>query len=146
MVDYELSILIDRPAAEVFEFVTNPKIIPHWASYVQDAAQTPAGPMRVGSQIKQIVRGGEVTWEVTAYEPNSLYKYEADYWYPSNAEVTFRVVATQGGTDFTVHDKGERKGFMRLLVPILGRNNYRIRKRQMATIKEILERANSPGS
>ena len=141
MVDYELSIFIDRPIDEVFEYITNPENIPQWASYIQQATQTPAGSIGVGSQIKQIVRGGEVTWEVTAYEPNSLCKYEADYWYASNAEVIFRVEASQGGTTFTVHDKGERKGFMRLLGPILGWNDYRVRKQQMAIIKEILERA-----
>ena len=146
MVDYELSILIDRPAAEVFEYVTNPKNMPQWASYIQVATLTPAGPIGVGSQIKQVVRGGEVTWDVTAYEPNSLCKYEADYWYASSAEFTFRVEATQGGTKFTVHDKGELKGFMRLIAPILGRIDYRVRKQQMATIKEILERAEVPGS
>ena len=146
MFDHELSILIDRNPTDVFEYVTNPENIPQWASYVQEATLTPAGPIGVGSQIKQTVRGREVTWDVTAYEPNSLCKYEADYWYASNAEVTFRVEATQGGTKFTVHDKGERKGFMRLFAPILSRIDQRARKQQMATIKEILERAKSPGS
>ncbi len=144
MLEYELSIYIDRPVEEVFEYVTNPKNIPQWATYIQQASQTPAGPIGVGSQIKHVIRGREVTWEVTAYEPNTTCKYEADYWYASNAEVIFRVQASKGGTTFIVHDKGERKGFMRLLGPVLGWNDRRVRLQQMATIKEILERDHSP--
>lgn len=146
MVDYELSINIDRPVPEVFEYVTNPANIPQWATYIQEASHSPPGPIGVGTEIKQKVRGREVRWLVTAFEPDSLCKYEADYWYASNAEVTFRVEAIDGGTRFTVHDKGQRKGFMRLFGPILDWNDYRVRKQQMATIKEIIENRNGTGS
>lgn len=145
MVDYELSILIDRPVPEVVEYVTDPGNIPQWATYIQEATHTPAGPIGVGTQIKQVVRGREVTWTVTAYEPDSLCIYETDYWYASNAEVTFRVEAVDGGTKFTVREKGERKGFMRLFAPILDRNENRVRRRQIAAIKEIIEREKSSG-
>ncbi len=139
MVDSELSILIDRPELEVVEYVTDPGNIPQWATYIQEATHTAAGPIGVGTQIMQVIRGREVTWTVTAYEPGSLCIYETDYWYASNAEVTFRVEAVDGGTKFAVRDKGERKGFMRLFAPILDRNDYRVRKQQMAASKEIIE-------
>lgn len=140
MVDYELSIIIKRPVAEVFEYITNPENIPEWATYIQEAVPIPDGPIGVGSQIRQKVRRREVIWEVTAFEPDTLCIYEADYWYASNAQVTFRVEAVEDGTKFTVHDKGQRTSVMRLLAPILDWNDKRVRKQQLAAIKEILER------
>jgi hypothetical protein len=56
LVDYELSILINSPLPEVFEYVTNPSNIPKRAIYIQEAAHTQTGPVGIGTEIKQIIR------------------------------------------------------------------------------------------
>ncbi len=139
MLEKEYSTVINRPVHEVFEYVTDPAKIPGWASYIEKVRVNPPGPLGVGSEIIQTVRGREAVWQVTAYEPDVFCKYEADYWY-ATANVTYRVERVENGTRFSIHDKGYRKGFMRLVEPILNRIDIYYRKRQMEIIKEALEK------
>ncbi len=53
--------------------------------------------------------------------------------------MTFHVEAIERGTGFTVHDKGDRKGLLKLFEPILNRFDVNACKQQLATIREILE-------
>lgn len=138
MIDKEYSIVIKRPLSEVFAYVTDPENIPRWASYIEAVRVSPKGPIGVGSQIMQTVRGREVTWKVTKFEPNAFAVYEADYFY-ATAEVTYSVETVEDGIKFTIHDKGYRKGNMRLISPLLNAFDIRFRNQQMEIVRDALE-------
>ncbi len=140
MIEQTNSILIDRPIGEVFAYVTDPGHISDWAPYVQNVRYEPDGPLGTGTRIWQTVRGREFYWQITAFEPDRLCIYRADYFY-FTGQVTYRVEAVEGGTRFSVHDIGYRKGLMRLIEPILNRIDSKGRKEQMVTIKTILEQS-----
>lgn len=142
MIDMETSIVINRPVEEVFEYVTTAEKIPEWAPSVIEARQIPPGPTAVGTRIVQTVKvplsKTEATWEVIAFEPNSLCRFRADSSY-FTGEVTFMVEVAEGGTKFTSHDKGSPRGLLRLLEPLLYRSYRNGRKQYLATIKQNLE-------
>ncbi len=74
-----VSVVVERPVAEVFAFVTDARNNPLWqsAAGLQESLQLPAGPIGVGTQITEIwhFMGMETqaTSEVTAYEPDRRY-------------------------------------------------------------------------
>src|SRR6266545_4187370 len=79
MPEAQRTIVIDRPADQVFAFFTDHGNDPKWRPAVKEvAAQGPAG---VGSTIHQVVkgpggRGIPADIEVTAYEPSSRYAFK----------------------------------------------------------------------
>jgi len=70
---------IDCPATTVFNYVTDPKNIPSWAWYIEEVRTDPPGPVGVGTEIHQTVRGREAVWRVTVYEPFERCTYESGY-------------------------------------------------------------------
>ncbi len=78
MIDRVYEALIDRPVHEVFAYATDPYNVPRWVPYVEKVEVRPDGPLGVGSEIVQTVRGREGVWRVTEYVPNAYCKYEAD--------------------------------------------------------------------
>lgn len=142
MIDYELEIEINSPVPDVFRYVCSPENFPEWATYVETARRSPAGPLAVGSLMIYSTRGREVVWTLTAFEPDALCRYEADYFYATGS-FTFRTRPTAAGTLFSVHDEGTRSGWMRLVSPVLDRLEPGIRLRQMREIKRIIEENNS---
>lgn len=67
------SIVIDRPAEEVFAFVADAENNPRWRSYVVDTAWLDDGPMRVGRQGRQVSkvlgRPMAVVAEIAEWDP-----------------------------------------------------------------------------
>ena len=52
MVRFELSVDIDRPLHEVWEYLTDPERVPEWQSSAQSSHQVSDGPMRVGTRLR----------------------------------------------------------------------------------------------
>jgi len=81
MVKVETSVVINRPIAEVFEFVVNPEKWPQYDSGLLEAAKTSKGPMDVGATWQEVRkflgRRIESTNAVTAYEPNKKFSFKS---------------------------------------------------------------------
>ncbi|MFC2031078.1 SRPBCC family protein [Chloroflexota bacterium] len=144
MFDREYSTVIKCPVGEVLAYVTDPARVPEWTPMIDEVRVDPPGPLGVGSKISQTYRGREEVWQVTAYEPDSYSKYETEYW-NTEEEVTYRVEPVEDGTRFTIHDRGDRRGLVRLIGPVLDRYYIHHRKRQLAIIKEALEGGGAAG-
>jgi len=129
---------IDCPATTVFNYVTDPKNIPSWAWYIEEVRIEPSGPVEVGTEIHQTVRGREAAWRVTVYEPVERCVYEFDYWYAAGS-VTYLVEDLGARSRFTIHDSARRSGAMRLLGPILDVVDAHYRRVQLEIVKETLE-------
>lgn len=74
-----ISIIVERPVAEVFTFVTDARNNALWqaSAGLQESLQLPECPVGVGTQITEVWHfmgvKAQVTSEVTAYEPGRRY-------------------------------------------------------------------------
>jgi hypothetical protein len=90
MKENEISIEINRPVGEVFEFTINPKNIHLWVEDIVEG-KTNESPVQLGTEYRDINKGGDWTeYRVVQFKPNKtfelkqknglyhvLYKYEA---------------------------------------------------------------------
>jgi hypothetical protein len=98
----EESIVIDRPAEEVFAFVTTPENDHLWSSTAVERAREADEPIRVGSRIRAVDkflgRKVESTLHVTEHEPSRRSSVRIDG--PFRAEGSYVLDPTNGGTRF----------------------------------------------
>ncbi len=89
MIKVEKSIVIDRPAEEVFAFVADQTNAPRWQSGLVEVRRTTAGALGIGTQHafvrKFMGRRLEANNEYIAYEPNET--------------IVFRKLKAPQGTD-----------------------------------------------
>lgn len=142
MVKVETSVVINRPIAEVFAFVTNPENSPQWESGLLETGKMSKGPMGVGTtwqEVRQFLgRRIKSTDEVTEYEPNKKFSFKSTSGpFPVEGGYTFESV--EGGTRVTVTGQGETGGFFKLADPIVARMVKRQVEADSANLKELLE-------
>ncbi len=70
MIQFEITIEINRPVTEVFEYVANFENIPQWNYYVLRVHQISAGTSAAGALYHQTRRDDEQRYQVTAHQPN----------------------------------------------------------------------------
>jgi len=70
------TLIINRPPAEVFARLTEFRTWPQWAGGLARMEQVSAGPIDVGSEIREVWKGANPTesqiWEITHFVPNHL--------------------------------------------------------------------------
>jgi hypothetical protein len=143
------SIVIDRPAEEVFEFVTTPENDPLWTSTAVERAREGDEPIRVGSRIRAVDkflgRKLESTFHVTDYEPSRRSSVRIDG--PVKAQGSYVLEPTDGGTRFHWTMDAERGlGGLYLgritdpLVTVIFRRRIR---GDLRRLKEVLEQRGS---
>ena len=136
------SVTVDRPVAEVWDFISNWENTTRWSRGVLEARQTSDGPLRVGSTLQTVVRafGRRRTAEylVTEYEPNRAFGFEANSG-PMTSRARFSVEPEGAGTRLTASGEAEVKGFYKLLEPILVRTLERHSQDDLANVKRVLE-------
>src|SRR5712691_354027 len=75
MTTIERSIVIDRPAEQVWEFVHDTTKDTLWQTTLVESQQLTDGPARVGARVREIRRflgvRAELTRELTRYEPET---------------------------------------------------------------------------
>ncbi len=139
---YEHSIEIERPAEEVFEFISHPENFPLWQESLLEIRREAKGPLRVGSQVTEIRsfmgRKMETTWTCTEHEPCERSSIEEDEGLVP-FKGTFELEDLDGVTLFTwvVETPGPRG------IKVPGAIVGRMVKRQLAAdserLKELLE-------
>ena len=148
MLKIEQSVLINRPVAEVFAYLTRPEHTPKWQSGMVASAQISDGPMAVGttfSEVRKMMgRQMEQTMEVTAYRPNRQLSFRSiEAAVPHEAHVTFEAVGA--GTRVSLTSIARPEGLLRLMAPFIGR---RLRKEFVADferLKQLLESRSGSG-
>ncbi len=117
MVRVELSIVINRPVADVFAYVTNPANSTKWQEGLVESRLVSSGPMGVGAQVvdvrKFLGRDMDSKLEVTAFEPNKKYAQKVISG-PLPFEITQTFEATGTGTKIILVAQGEPGGFFKL--------------------------------
>jgi len=114
----ERTIVIDRPADQVFAFLADPANDRAWRPHVKEIAAH--GPAGVGSTIHQVVegpggRGIAADIEVTAYEPPTRYAFRVIAG-PARPIGEFRFTPSGTGTSVTFSLRAELGGLKGLLL------------------------------
>ena len=142
MIRVEHSIVIRRPVAEVFAFVTDVQTWPRWNSTARDAYKTSPGPMGVGTRFRLaghlFGRAVQMDHEVTAYEPNRTFVARTLSG-PFQATGTYTFEPSNGGTRLNLVMEGEPGGVMKLATPALTAAVKRQVETQQAHLKKLLE-------
>jgi uncharacterized protein YndB with AHSA1/START domain len=136
----EFTIEIDRPPAEVFEYLADVEKVPEWqASAVESRAD---GLLAKGSRISErrrfLGRDFETELEVTAYEPPERLTLRALDG-PVRFTVDHRLEEHRGAT--LLHFAGEAKpgGMLRFAGPAVESNARHEFRRDFDRLKELVE-------
>jgi len=70
VLEFENTIRIDRPADEVFAFLSDFENIPKWNYYILEVRQFSESPVGVGTTYHQIRKSEEQDYQVTEFEAN----------------------------------------------------------------------------
>ncbi|HEX8133999.1 MAG TPA: SRPBCC family protein [Actinomycetes bacterium] len=136
------SVTVDRPVAEVWDFISDFENTTRWSRGVLEARQTSDGPLRVGSTLQTVVkvfgRRHTADYLVTEYEPNHAFAFEVTSG-PMTSRARYSVQPAGAGTRLTASGQAEATGLSRLLAPILVRTLERHSEDDLANLKRILE-------
>ena len=117
MIKVELSVVINRPVAEVFTFVSDPANNVKWQEGLVESRMESSGPMGVGAQLvdvrKFLGRDMESKLEVTAFEPNKKFA-EKVVSGPLKFEISQAFEPSGDGTRVSLVAQGEPGGFFKL--------------------------------
>lgn len=141
---YEESILINRPIADVFAYVSDYSTHSKWAGAVRVDMLT-EGPMGVGTKVYYVDRfmGREVGMEseITRYEPPNRMGYKIVRGMAAEALQTF--TEENGGTRMTWEYWANPSGMMKLFKvaePLIVKQGQKTLKESLARLKAELEK------
>jgi uncharacterized protein YndB with AHSA1/START domain len=142
MIDFTIDTQIERPAADVFAYATDPAKLPTWQTNTVSAERLDDGPMRVGSRLREVHRapGGKElasVVEVSAYEPDRRFALRVVEGTPIHLDMSFD--PDGGGTRVRFRAHGRLTGPMRLAQPVVGTMLKRQFSSQLQTLKRVLE-------
>jgi uncharacterized membrane protein len=139
----EESIEINRPLEEVFNYVSDVGNYPEWMAHALEVRKDTAGPPQQSDRftlaIKSVGRRFETPYERTSYEANRQYTDRAVGGPIPNQrwDCTFQEVP--GGTRLRQAVEAEISGILKLLEPIQKRSAERGLRRDLQTLKDVLE-------
>jgi uncharacterized protein YndB with AHSA1/START domain len=144
LVTIEHSLVVERPAADVFAYLTEPANLPEWQASVLEAKSD--GPIQPGAKLTELRKflgiRIESTLEVTDHEPSEQFTLRVVAG-PVSIEVRHHLTPTNRGTRLDVVLEGETGDFLELGQPIVERAIRRELVADFATLKDLLE-ARSP--
>jgi carbon monoxide dehydrogenase subunit G len=139
MIPIRGSVEIQRPAEDVFEFLSDLGNAPKWQRGVAESRRTSEGPIRVGTRFRETVRTMgmrfEAMCEVTVFDPPRKFSMTADgKMIHYEGDFTFEPIAGGEATRLSVTASMKMKGLWRVLEWIAGRE---IRKESLAELEDI---------
>ena len=141
MIQVEKSVVINKPVAEVFAFVTDSGNTTQWQGGVE--AVIPDGPPNVvGSKYTEVRKfmGQEMrsVLEITAFEPDSKWAAKVVKG-PVPYEVTATFEPVGEGSKMTTRVEGEPKGFFKVAQGVLAGQLEKALEEDGNRLKKILE-------
>ena len=143
-VDVLTEIDIDRPPREVAAFASDPDNAPRWYVNITSAEWKTPKPLTVGSQVAFVARflGRRLayTYEIAELVPGArLVMRTAEGPFPMETTYTFEPRGSTG-TRMTLRNRGEPRGFARLMAPLLAGAMRRANEKDLAALKALLEK------
>lgn len=140
---FELSIVINRPAEEVFEYLANLENDLQWRSEWVETRKLSDGSPGVGATFRltgeMFGRQIPTVYEVTEYEPCRTAAWKTVSGpFPLAFRRTFEHV--EGGTRVTIrYDTSEVSGFIKLVLSLLAGTVRRQHEGDLSKVKGLLE-------
>jgi carbon monoxide dehydrogenase subunit G len=142
MVRFELSVEIDRPVHEVWQYLTEPEHVPEWQASAVSSHQVSDGPMGVGTKLADerrfLGRRARSEVEVTEYEPERLFTLHGLSG-PVRFTVRHRLAERDGGTRLEVEAEADPGGISRFARPMIERAAAHELKGDFQRLKKRLE-------
>ena len=142
--DFELSVFIKRPPADVYVFFRDKDTYPQEeGSPVLLLEKTTPGPVRVGTRYREIVQmlpfyRGEILSEITRVEPNNW--LEEDFQGPGmQGHLAYQFLAEDGGTRLIQREFLQSRGLLKLCRPLVRAVLDRRLRERLDDIKAVLE-------
>jgi carbon monoxide dehydrogenase subunit G len=136
------SVTVERPVAEVWDFISNFENTTRWSRGVLAARQTSHGPLGVGSTLQTVVkafgRRRTADYLVTEFQPNHAFAFQVSSG-PMSSRARYSLEPAGVGTRLTASGEAEATGLYKLLAPILVRIVKRHSEDDLANLKRILE-------
>ncbi|MCI0822322.1 MAG: SRPBCC family protein [Chloroflexi bacterium] len=138
----ELTIFIQRPISDVFEFVSKAENMPKWAGKIVDAAQTSEGPVDVGTTCyvvaKAMGREAKQDFVVTECIENKTYVAKSTSG-PIEMETGYELESIDGGTKLHATVTANMGGLMAMAGPLIARKMKAQFDKDHANLKRLLE-------
>jgi hypothetical protein len=144
-VDVMTETVIDRPVERVAGYAADPSNATHWYEKIAAVEWKIGPPLAVGSRIAFVARflGRRLsyTYEIVELVPaRKLVMRTSEGPFPM--ETTYAWESTsEGNTRMTLRNRGEPRGFSTLLAPLIKIAIRRANRKDLATLKRLLERA-----
>jgi uncharacterized membrane protein len=139
----EESIEINRPLQEVFNYVSDVGNYPEWMAHALEVRKDTEGPPQQSDRfivaIKSVGRRFETPYERTSYEANRRYTDRAVGGPIPNQRWDYTFEEVPGGTRLTRAVDAEPAGLLKLLEPLQKRAAERQLRKDLQTLKEVLE-------
>jgi uncharacterized membrane protein len=138
VIEFESTIRIDRPLAEVFSFVADQTNNPKWNYFVIEVEKTSDAPLEVGTTFHQTRKADAQDLRVVALDPNRLVGIETVP--PSRPELHRRLEFRDDKGSTVLTDKWRLDTGRPQLVERLGAGRVRSAVREnLGKLKELLE-------
>jgi uncharacterized membrane protein len=142
MANAEISIMVERPVAEVFTYVVDKDNLNEWVPVILDSWLVSGNYPEAGStymvKAQFMGRTMEIPSEVVAYEPNRLFAYKSYGFLTYVDRMSFQ--ETEAGTLVTEQIDMKSDGpFSRLLDPLKLILSKRSHQKNQQLLKRILE-------
>jgi uncharacterized membrane protein len=139
----EESIEINRPLKEVFNYVSDVGHFPEWTAHTLEVRKDTAGPPQQSDRftltIKSLGRRFETPYERISYEPNRRYTDQAVGGPIPNQRWDYTFQEVPGGTRLRRAVEAKPGGLLRLLEPLQKRSAQRQLRKDLQTLKDLLE-------
>lgn len=139
------SVLIARPAAEVFDFLVHAENLPRWDSSMLECVQVDPGPVTVGTRYRGAskILGRRIEWttEVIDFVPGVRSESKAIDG-TLRFTVSYDVATTPDGTELRYRiaaDSGLGGAFGRAMEPIVQKAQTKVVKSNLDTLVGLLE-------
>jgi uncharacterized membrane protein len=142
MIRVDESVVIERPAEDVFAYVSDGTNAPRWQRGLREVRRTTEGPIGLGSRhtVERDFLGRRLTLtnEFTRYEPNTLVTFEWTGTVPGQAS---NIVEPVGMARTRLISRVEMRPsrLLRLTEPVMSAGLTRDVRANLVTLKRLLE-------
>lgn len=142
-----LSIHINRPREDVFDFLSDPANLSKWNSVMDSAEWTSSDAARAGSTYRVVAKmpGGKKKglFEITQWDPPQRYGYRSrEIAFPfESIESTITLAPQDGGTQLTFEAQFALSGLLSLVEGMFVKMAEKGDGANLATAKRLLEAA-----
>ena len=137
---FSVSETIDRPASEVWAYLTDFRHAGDWMTGVEDMIQITGGALGVGARFKFKARGKERETEVTAWEPGRRLALTSTQGGVTATYEYSLLPSSSGSTELRLEASCHAQGLWKLLHPLVVLAMKRSDSSHLTKLKRAMDR------